>query len=203
METPKNSTPLPQTPTNSGTAHRPHRRPRPPKTQIPGNNPKPTTTTHPRRRYQPTPPNQPRPAPHPHRMGHQPHLTHPPTPPSAPNQTPSTTPDTVHRPPPDQQPNHQPHQTPILSSLLGGDGPPLRHRLGPATPPTVPPCWTVWIGYWGLNGSAVSEFGSYVIAVHQGDEVDGDLLGAGRFAFPVVGAGAEEAFHGLHHAFGP
>src|SRR5216110_3588080 len=39
-----------------------------------------------------------------------------------------------------------------------------------------------------------------VVAVHPGDEVDGDLLRAYRFALPEEGAAAEQGVHHFHHA---
>ncbi|GEM_PF-1774442 len=50
--------------------------------------------------------------------------------------------------------------------------------------------------------SALLDLGFHVVAVHHGDEVDGDFLGTGCFAFPVVGAGTEELLHGVHHPLG-
>src|SRR5690606_17643624 len=46
---------------------------------------------------------------------------------------------------------------------------------------------------------AVLELGLEVVGVHLGDDVDADLLGAGRLALAVVGARAEELLHRLHH----
>ena len=62
-------------PAISGTDHRLGGSQRKPKTPIPGHKTEPTTTPHPNRRNQSTTAHQPRPPPHPHRLGHQSHLT--------------------------------------------------------------------------------------------------------------------------------
>ena len=75
METTRNQNTLQPSPAISGTDHRLGGSQRKPKTPIPGHKTEPTTTPHPNRRYQSTTAHQPRPPPHPHRLGHQPHLT--------------------------------------------------------------------------------------------------------------------------------
>ena len=75
METAQNRCPLQPSPAISGTDHRLGGSQRKPKTPIPGHKTEPTTTPHPNRRNQSTTAHQPRSPPHPHRLGHQSHLT--------------------------------------------------------------------------------------------------------------------------------
>src|SRR4051794_25295124 len=46
----------------------------------------------------------------------------------------------------------------------------------------------------------VLEFRGDVVAVHAGDEIDGDFFGADRFTLAVHSAASEVLFHDLYHA---
>src|SRR5262245_3283797 len=75
-------------------------------------------------------------------------------------------------------------------------------RSGRATRPTYPPAFPPNLGR-GLAGElAVLELGLDVVAVHVGDEVDRDLLGAGLLALAVHGARGEVLLHGVDHGLG-
>ena len=58
-------------------------------------------------------------------------------------------------------------------------------------------------GWSGLASEfTIPDFGFYVVAVHECDEVETDFLRARFVTFAMVGARTKEIFHGFHHGFG-